>query len=97
MSQAVPRLPSDECARRGREIYQRQVASQIGEGHDGQVVAIDVESGAFEIAPDTLSAADQLTRRVPDAQIWFARVGQGTLHRIRDYLTRHDEVAMVAS
>jgi hypothetical protein len=82
MSQLKPRLTADECARRGREIYERQVSTQLAEEKTGQVVAIDVDSGAFEVAVDALSAADRLNERCPDAQIWFARVGQGPLHRI---------------
>jgi hypothetical protein len=82
MSQATPRLTAEECARRGREIYDRDIAGQLADSSTGQVVAIDVETGAFEVASDTLAAVDQLRQRVPDAQIWLARVGQGPLHRI---------------
>jgi hypothetical protein len=82
MSQSTPRLTAGECAQRGREMYERNISTQLAEEQKGQVVAIDVASGAFEVAADALSAADRLNERCPGAQIWFARVGQGPLHRI---------------
>ena len=58
-------------AQRGHEIYESQVRSQIEEGNHGKIVAIDIETKAFELAKDSLTASDQLLARYPDAQIWF--------------------------
>jgi hypothetical protein len=82
MSQFEPSLTADECAVRGREIYERDIAVKLAEAYRGQVVAIDVKTGAYEVAADTLTAADRLRQRLPEAQVWLARVGQGPLHRI---------------
>jgi hypothetical protein len=38
-------------------------------------VAIDIETGAFEVADDLVTASKQLSARVPDAQTWFIRIG----------------------
>ncbi|MEM9219500.1 MAG: hypothetical protein AAGD25_34855 [Cyanobacteria bacterium P01_F01_bin.150] len=77
------RYSKEEIARRGSEIYASQVRSQVeGENH-GKVVAIDIETGAFEMAKDSLTASDQLLKRYPDAQIWFVRIGHRTVHRVR--------------
>jgi hypothetical protein len=35
----------------------------------------DIETGAFELADDTIAATDQLYRRVPNAQPWVIRIG----------------------
>ena len=43
----------EEISRRGREIYESQVHSQVEEGNHGKIVAIDIETGVFEIAKDT--------------------------------------------
>ena len=70
-----PRYSKEEFARRGNEIYERQVRSQVEEGNMGRIAAIDIETGAFEVAEDTLTASDLLLARHPDAQIWFVRIG----------------------
>jgi hypothetical protein len=50
-------------------------------GNQGKIVAIDVDTGAFEVAEDTLTAADRLLARRPDAQIWSVRIGHRAVHR----------------
>lgn len=74
------KLSKEEHARRGCALYEK-LRSQLEATHQGQIVAIDVESGAFEIAAQTLDAADQIRARYPDAQIWFVRVGHRAVHR----------------
>jgi len=71
----------EEIARRGDEIYEREVLPRVGPGEQNQVVAIDVETGDYEIAGDELAAAHRLRARRPEAQIWFRRVGSRYLHR----------------
>lgn len=55
-----PRYSKEEFARRGHEIYESQIRSQVEEGNYGRIVAIDIETGAFEVADDSLKAAKQL-------------------------------------
>jgi hypothetical protein len=79
----VPQLrySKEEFARRGNEIYESQVRSQVEEGNHGKIVAIDIETGAFELANDTITASDRLLERCPDAQIWRIRIGHRGVHR----------------
>jgi hypothetical protein len=77
-----PRYSKEEFARRGNEIYERQVRPQVEEGNKGKIVAIDIETGSFEVAEDTLAASDRLFARYPDAQVWFVRIGYRGIHRI---------------
>ena len=79
----VNQLPysKEEFARRGNEIYQSQVRHQVEEGNHGKIVAIDIETGAFEVADDSLTAAKQLLIRFPDAQIFGIRIGHRAVHR----------------
>ena len=76
-----PRFSKEEHARRGTAIYEQQVRPQIEAGNRGKIVAIDVETGAFEVADDTLTASERLLARYPDAQIWCVRVGHRGVHR----------------
>ena len=75
------RYSKEEFARRGNEIYESQVRSRIEEGNHGKIVAIDIETGAFELAKDTMTASDRLLERCPDAQIWCVRIGHRGVHR----------------
>lgn len=81
MTLRQPRYPKEEFARRGDEIYESQVRQQVEEGNHGKIVAIDIETGAFEVADDSLSAAKQLLKRLPEAQIFGIRIGHRAVHR----------------
>jgi hypothetical protein len=58
------------------------VRRQVKEGHRGKIVSIDIETGAFELADDTITASDRLLEQYPDAaQIWRVRIGNKGVHR----------------
>ena len=81
MTVRQPRLSKEEHARLGTAIYEQQVRHQVEGGNKGKIVAIDVETGAFEVAEDTLAASERLLTRYPDAQIWCVRIGHRGVHR----------------
>ena len=76
-----PRYSKEEFARRGDEIYERVLRPVLETGNEGRFVAIDIETGAYEIDADELAASDRLLDRVPDAQIWLRRIGSRYAHR----------------
>ena len=82
MAARQPRYSKEEFARRGDEIYESQVRQQVEAGNHGKIVAIDIETGAFEAADDSLSAAKQLLKRLPEAQIFGIRIGHRAVHRL---------------
>ena len=75
------RYSKEEFAQRGDEIYESQVRSQVEANNYGKIVAIDIETRAFEVGNDSLSAAKQLLKRYPDAQIFGIRIGHRAVHR----------------
>jgi histidinol dehydrogenase len=75
-----PRYSKEEFARRGDEIYESQVRQQVEEGNHGKIVAIDIETEAFEVADDIVTASEHLLTRVPDAQTWFIRIGHQAVY-----------------
>ncbi len=75
MATVRPRYSKEEFARRGDAAYERDVRPRIKRGDQGKFVAIDVESGAYEIDADEMTASDRLRRRVPAAQVWLCRIG----------------------
>jgi hypothetical protein len=54
MTTIQPRYSKEEFARRGDEVYQSQIRAQVEEGNDGKIVAIDIETAAFEVADNTI-------------------------------------------
>ena len=75
-----PSRPKEETARLGKDIYERDIRRQVEADHDGEVVAIDVESGQWAIGGDVLEAVDRLQAQWPDAyDIWCERVGYRAL------------------
>ena len=81
MAVRQPRYSKEEFARRGDEIYQTQVRSQVEAGNHGKIVAIDIETGAFEVADTPMVAVDRLYEREPDAQPWVIRIGHRAVFR----------------
>jgi hypothetical protein len=81
MTVRQPRYSKEEFARRGNEIYETQVRSQVEEGNHGKIVAIDIETGAFEVADTPMVAVDRLYEREPDAQPWVIRIGHRAVFR----------------
>ena len=81
MAVRQPRYSKEEFARRGDEIYESQVRSQVEEGNYGRIVAIDIETGDFEVDQSEIAACDRLEARHPDAQIWIVRIGSRHVRR----------------
>ena len=75
MSEPRPRYSKEEFARRGDEIYDREISPHVGPGDEGKFVVIDIETGAYEIDQDELAASDRLLARRLDAQMWTRQVG----------------------
>ncbi len=76
MIRTGPTRPKDEIARLGDEIYERDVREQVVADHDGDFVAIDVESGKWAVAAEERPAAERLRAQQPDAiNVWLLRVG----------------------
>jgi hypothetical protein len=80
MTVRQPRYSKEEFARRGDEIYESQVRKHIEDGNYGKIVAIDIETGAFEVADDVVAASEHLLAKYPDAQTWFIRIGHKAVY-----------------
>lgn len=76
-----PRYSKEEFAQRGDYLYENQIKSQVEANNYGRIVAIDIETGEFELADEILTATDRLFERIPDAQPWIVRIGHRAVHR----------------
>jgi len=65
----------EEFGRRADEVYGRYVKPTVTLADEGKFVALDVDTGAYEIDDDELSAIDRLEDRQPRAAVWLTRVG----------------------
>ena len=81
MTVRQPRYSKEEFARRGDEIYESQVRTQVEEGNHGKIVAINIETGNFEVADAPMAAVDRLYEREPNAQPWVIRIGHRAVFR----------------
>lgn len=81
MSSTRPRYSKEEIARRGDELYEREIRPHLSAKDDGKLCAIDVDSGAYVVDMDVLSACDRLREEFPDAQIWILRIGSRYVYR----------------
>jgi hypothetical protein len=81
MTVRQPRYSKEEFAQRGDALYESQVRSQVEEGNHGNIVAIDLETGDFEVDASEIAACARLEARHPDAQIWIVRIGSRYVRR----------------
>jgi len=89
-AETMPQRPIEETARLGDAIYEKKVRAHVEPEHMGDVVAIDVDSGDYEVAEDALAAARSLRDRRPNADVWLMRVGSRWLDRIGGWAGRSD-------
>lgn len=75
------RYPKEEFARRGNAIYERDIRPLVEVDNRGKYIAIDIETGAWEMDASEIAAGNRLRQRVPDAQTWMTRVGYGYIRR----------------
>ena len=76
-----PLYSKEEFARRGDEIYESTIRPQVEADNYGKIVAIDIETGTFAIADDTLTASQKLLAKCLNAQTWVVRIGHRAVHR----------------
>lgn len=76
-----PLSSKDEFAERGDALYENEIAPRIQPGTEGNFVAIDIETGEFEVGRTELAASERLLERKPNAQFWLRRIGARYLHR----------------
>lgn len=71
----------EEIRRKAETIFKREIEPLISEEDPQWFVAIDVDSGDYEINASDLVATDRLRARNPDANVWLRRVGSPVAHR----------------
>lgn len=76
------RLTKDELARRGREIYERDIRHEVEKDHDGEFLVVDVETGDYAVDEDQDLAFERAEAKNPEGLFYLMRVGRRAAHRI---------------
>ena len=82
MPTTKPARTLDELACLGGDIYDRRVRPALRSEDDGKFVAIDIDTGDYEIDEDDYTSVMRLRSRIPAAEIWLLRAGYPTTCRI---------------
>jgi hypothetical protein len=83
MTSRQPRHSREEFARRGQEIYDQIIRPTLRPEDENKFIAIDIESGNYEMDPNDYTAVERLYKRLPDAQPWLMRVGHKAAYSVR--------------
>jgi hypothetical protein len=75
------RYPKEEIARRGECIFETRIGPSVEGQNPRHFLAIDIETGAYEIDESEMAACARLRSRLPDAQIWLRKVGSRSARR----------------
>jgi len=81
MAPRAPRYSKEEFERRGTELYEQKIRPLVEQGNAGRVVAIDIETGDYQLADDGLEACQAIIARRQDAQLWCVRIGHRAVDR----------------
>lgn len=78
----VEHITAQEVARRGKDIYEREIRSAVEPEHDGRFLVVDVTSGKYALADDELEAFRRAREQNPEGVLFLVRVGHRAAHRI---------------
>lgn len=71
-----PHIPSEEIDSRGQELYDQTIRAQVEtEDNIGKIIVIDIETGAYEIDKDGLTASHRALAKHPGAALYGLRIG----------------------
>jgi hypothetical protein len=73
---------SEEVARRGEEIYERDIRSRVESEHRGKFLVIDIGSGDYEIDGNALDATHRVMARHPDGERYLVRIGSPAAYHL---------------
>lgn len=81
MTARQPRYSFEDFACRGDSLYETNIKPQVEASNQGKIVAIDIDTGAWEMDTSEIIASKRLRGKYPDAQIWFVRIGSRSIRR----------------
>jgi len=77
-----------ELVARGEAYYDEHLRASVEPQHTGKFLALDVESGDYEVDEDELAAIHRARARHPESLFYVMRVGFRAAHRLGGGLLR---------
>lgn len=77
-----PRYQPGEIARLGAEIYDRDIRESIEADYHGDFLALDVETGEYEIDPEPRAAIDRAKSKRDQPPLYLTRIGYPAAFRV---------------
>lgn len=72
----------EEVAARGEAIYAEQLRGQVEAGNHGKFLALDIETGDYEIDAEDLQATLRMLSKPPAAVLHGLRIGYTSAYRL---------------
>lgn len=86
-SSGQAKLKAEEIARRGREIYERDIRSEeFDREHDGEFLVLDTTTGNYAVSKDDDEVFDRMEEENPDGLFYLMRIGKKAAHRIGSFV-----------
>lgn len=76
------RYTDEEVVRRGEALYEKQIKPEVKDTDRGKFLALDIESGAYEIDANELTALNRVKSKNPDAVLYMLRIGRPAAYRL---------------
>ena len=83
------RYSKEELARRGQELYDSGIRQKVEANNNGKIIAIDIETGNFEVNETIVSATNLLFQKYPNAQPWIIRIGHRAVYHFGTRSLKH--------
>jgi len=72
----------EEVVRLGQQRYERDLRQRVEPEHNGKFLALDIETGDFEIDADVVLASRRAKIKRPSAVLYILRIGYPTAYKI---------------
>lgn len=69
-----------ERIERANQIYESQIREKLESDHKGEIVAIEITSGAFFLGRNEIEAYEKGIKEYPDKTFVYKRVGYKATH-----------------
>ena len=82
-------LSRSEIAKLGQEIYDRHIRFQVEIANNiGKIIAIDVETGEYEIGDDLVETSLRSHSKHPNAMLWAEKIGFDAVYAVGGTIVR---------
>ena len=88
MPEVKRKYPKTAFAERGDAIFEKKIRPHLKPEDNGKFLAIDIETGAYEIDADEMKVIKKLRKRVPQAQIFLRKTDSPYLRHFGGQLRR---------